>query len=163
MIRRSRMLSRNELRCIREAIPHSSKYQPVVPPETFTAANRLQQKERQEKTLTHGSATRAEAYLATTITAPVGRNHGTFRGVVHSTRPQRETSDEGRLTEWLNFNTKRSLGLTPLCGSLFVTGIGSRPQDARDGSGRGLLPLVLDGGRVLQVLHDHAILLGLGL
>lgn len=131
MIRRSRMLSRNELRCIREAIPHSSKYQPVVPPETFTAANRLQQEERQEKTLAHGPTARAETYLATAITTPVGRNHGTFRGVVHSTRPRRETSDEGRLTKWLHFNTKRCVGLTPLCESLLITGIGSRSQDGR--------------------------------
>ena len=80
------------LRTIRQAVAHRSKNQPVVPPETFSAAHRLHKNSGRNKPFAQGAAARAKTDFAAAITATVRRNQRVDRGsLMHYTSEKPST------------------------------------------------------------------------
>jgi hypothetical protein len=77
---------------IRQALAHRRKNQPVVPPETLSAAHRLQKQKRQKVTFGERSPAGAEAYFAAAVPATVLRKYGLAGGVAHHS-PQIDGTD----------------------------------------------------------------------
>ena len=73
---------------------HGSENQPVVPPKTFSAAHRLEQKQRKNKPFAQGTASRAESNCAATIAAMVWQSQRPIGGVIHTCTSEKK-DDEG--------------------------------------------------------------------
>ena len=76
--------SGHDLRSLRQPLAHRSENEPVIPPETFPAAHRLQKKQRQDVTLGQRAAPRAKSNFATAIAAKVWSSPEPIGGVVHT-------------------------------------------------------------------------------
>ena len=79
---------------------YGHEYQTILPPETFCAAHRLQQKNGQKITFGEGASARSKTDIAATIVTmklEVFLEPELVRGVLNHSRPRNKETHEGAL------------------------------------------------------------------
>jgi hypothetical protein len=90
-----RRLDWRKPRNLRRTFVHRGKDEPVIPPETFSAAHWLQQKQGKHVTFCDRATARAETYFTTAIPAPIGLSEPRIGGTSHRLAPHQELRRKG--------------------------------------------------------------------